>query len=207
MNAEVTGPSFNVNLVPLRTLLGVDWDCAVRTTDGTTIAEIRVITPEVATLLDESSPLIGTLCNWRNENAHCFLDSSRVTPESTLRWLQDLTCSPDRLFFLIHTNDGRPVAQYGLRRLSSDVVELDNGILGGRDIRMDLFYRSQLRILNLCRSRLGFVEGHARVLANNVPALFLHKRCGLEKMDSFKGQGPLGQDVLLVGVRLGENFD
>lgn len=191
----------------MRTLLGEDWDRAVRAADGAIIAELRVIMPEAVTLLDESSPLIGTLCDWRNENAHCFLDSCRVTPQSTRRWLQDLTRSPDRLLFLIHNNDGSPVAQYGLRRLSADVVELDNGILGVRGVPTDLFYRIQLLILELCRSRLGFVEAHARVLVNNVPALFLHKRCGLKRMEIFKGQGPMGQDILLLGVRLVENSD
>lgn len=207
MNAEVRDPPTIENALPMRTLLGEDWDRAVRAVDGATIAELRVIMPEAATLLDESSPLICTLCDWRNENVHCFLDSNRVTPQSTRRWLQGLTRSPDRLFFLIHNSDGGPVAQYGLRRLSADIVELDNGILGVRGPPTDLFYRIQLRILELCRSRLGFVEAHARVLADNIPALFLHKRCGLKRMEIFKGQGPMGQDILLLGVRLIENSD
>lgn len=183
-------------------LLGTEWDGDIRAGDGTTIARLRVVGPEEARLLKASSPLIATLCAWRNENADCFLDASRVTPQSTHRWLTGLTGSPDRLLFIAYRNDGRPVAQYGLRRLSADVVELDNGILGVRGEPPDLFFRIQLRILEFCRGCLGFSEARARVLADNIPALFLHKRCGLKKLEVFKGLGPGGRDVALLGVRL-----
>ena len=186
----------------LYALLGDDWDGAICAADGRTIAALRVVNPEFARIADASSPLIEVLCAWRNGNADCFLDPSRVTPESTQRWLLALTGSPDQLLFLAYGNDGRPLAQYGLRRLSPDIVELDNGILGVRGESPDLFLRIQLRILKLCRTRLGFTEARARVLADNIPALFLHKRCGLKKLDTFKGQGPGGRDVALLGVRL-----
>ncbi len=207
MNAEMANPSTNVSAIPMLTHLGEGWDRAVRAADGAVIAELRVIMPEEVTFLDESSSLICTLCDWRNENAHCFLDSSPVTPQSTRLWLHEITFSLDRLFFLIYRNDGSLVAQYGLRRISAEIVELDNGILGVRGYPIDLFYRVQLQILELCRSRLGFLEAHARVLATNIPALFLHKRCGLKKIKVFEGKGLMSQDILLVGARLVENSD
>ncbi|HNQ56247.1 MAG: hypothetical protein DPW12_09605 [Rhodocyclaceae bacterium] len=201
MSAEVVSRATPA-AVPLAALLGEDWDRAVRAADGTAIAELRPIVPEAAAPLDETSPLIETLCAWRNDNADRFLDPSRVTLQSTRQWLLALTGSPDRLLFVVHNADSRPVAQYGLRRLSADVVELDNGILGVRGEHPDLFYRIQLRILGLCRDRLGFAEARARVLADNIPALFLHKRCGLKRLEALNIQGPNGRDVVLLGVRL-----
>lgn len=186
----------------LYALLGDDWNGAICAADGRTIAELRVVNPEIARSTDASLPLIGTLCTWRNDNADRFLDSSSVTPESTQRWLLALTESPDRLLFLAYGNDGRPLAQYGIRRLNPDIVELDNGILGVRGESPDLFLRIQLRILKLCRTQLGFTEARARVLVDNIPALFLHRRCGLKTLEIFKGQGPGERDVALLGVRL-----
>jgi hypothetical protein len=187
------------------TLLGEDWNRYVRAADGSTIAKLCVVTPDDVLLNDESSFLINTLCDWRNKNANCFLDLSPVTTQSTRRWLHHVSCSRDRLFFLIYRNDGVLTAQYGLRRISSNVVELDNGILGVRGEPTDLFYRVQLHILEICRSRLGFLEAHARVLANNIPALFLHNRCGLKKIKVYESKGPMNQDVLLVGASLIKN--
>lgn len=188
--------------VPLLTLLGKNWNQAVQAADGTTIAKMKVMEPESALMHDEPSPLISTLCAWRNDNADRFLDARRVTPQSTLRWLRGLTESPDRLLFLTYNNEGRPVAQYGLRRLSDDVVELDNGILGVRGEHPDLFYRIQLWILELCRESLGFVEARAQVVADNIPALFLHKRCGLKKIALVEDPKTIGRQIILLGVHL-----
>jgi RimJ/RimL family protein N-acetyltransferase len=207
MSADIGGQPITPINAPLRILLGEDWDRTVRAADGTIIAELRVMTPGAAEQLDELSPLIYALCTWRNNNADCFLDPSRVTPESTRRWLQAISEASDRLLFIVYNVSGCPVAQYGLRRLNTDVVELDNGILGVRGEFNDLFYRIQLRVLEICRSSLGFIEAHARVLADNIPALFLHKRCGLKRIETFKNQGPAHQDIALLSVRLLENTD
>lgn len=201
MSANV-GKQLLPTATSLYVLLGTGWDGEIKANDGTTIAQLMVLGPEVAMLADASSPLFETLSAWRNDNANCFLDTSRVTPQSTRRWLLTLTKSPDRLLFLAYNNECRPVAQYGLRRLSADVVELDNGILGVRNEFPDLFFRIQLRILDICKTRLGFLEVRARVLADNMPALFLHKRCGLGKVEILKDQTPDGRDVIVLGAVL-----
>jgi hypothetical protein len=80
-------------------------------------------------------------------------------------------------------------------------VELDNGILGVRDAVPDLYYRLQMRVLELSRQSFGFEEARAQVLADNIPALFLHRRCGLRKVDVLADH-PAGRDVWVMAADL-----
>ncbi len=199
MSAEVAN---GATAAPLAVMLGDDWDHNICTADGIIIANLKRIMSDAPELFNDANSLIETLCDWRNNNAECFLDQKRVTLQSTRQWLLGLTGSSDRLLFIAQNADNRPVAQYGLRRISTDVVELDNGILGVRGQHPDLFYMIQLRILGLCKNRLGFSEARARVLSDNIPALFLHKRCGLKITEVLRGQGPKGRDIVFLGARL-----
>lgn len=182
-------------------LLGAQWDGSIKADRGREVASVRPITPEMALNLDPSSPLVKTLSSWRNQNRACFFETREVTPESTVHWLRSLASSADRLFFIAHDLETRPVAQYGLRRLDQKIVELESGILGVRDVVPDLYYRLQMLMLGLSRQTLGFEEARARVLADNIPALFLHKRCGLRKIDVLKNYS-VGRDVWVMAMDL-----
>lgn len=183
----------------LQKLLGSQWDDQIRADGGGAVASVCPITPEMALSLTPFSSLTKTLCAWRNQNRACFFDTREITPESTVNWLRNLTGSADRLFFIVHDLEMRPLAQYGLRRLDQKVVELDSGILGVRDVVPDLYYKLQMHMLGLSRQLLGFDEARALVLADNVPALFLHKRCGLHKIDVLKNYSA-GRDVCVMAV-------
>lgn len=189
---------------PLLTLFAKGWVGDIRSHEQKNIAQLRVVTPEQVSQMDETSALISQLCAWRNINSNYFLDPRQVTPSSTLQWLLSLVESPERLFFIAYDNQDQPLAQYGLRKLDEHTVELDNGILGVRGEHQDLFFRLQLLILSLCRTKLGFQEVRARVIADNIPALFLHKRSGLRKIQILKHQAPNGKDILVVGASLQE---
>lgn len=185
----------------LQRLLDSQWDDQIRNHEGSVIATMRPVTPEIALGLMPSSPLVKTLCAWRNQNRACFLDTREMTPNSTAHWLLGLTNSPDRLFFIIYDLELRPLGQYGLRRLDRQVVELDGGILGVRDVAPDLYRRVQMRVLDLSLHSLGFEEARARVLADNIPALFLHRRCGLRRVDILENYSA-GRDVWVMAVDL-----
>ncbi|MFC4298645.1 hypothetical protein ACFO0J_11385 [Castellaniella hirudinis] len=182
-------------------LLGARWDGSIKADDGREVASVRPIMPEMALNLDSSSPLVKTLSSWRNQNRSCFFETREVTPESTVHWLRSLASSVDRLFFIAHDLEMRPVAQYGLKRWNQKIVELDSGILGVRDVVPDMYYKLQMRMLGLSRQSLGFEEARARVLADNIPALFLHKRCGLRKIDVLKNYSA-GRDVWVMAMDL-----
>lgn len=202
MNARPDERHASVAEGSLASLLAPAWNPEIRAADGTLFGRLSFLAADEVSTWDERSPLVATLCKWRNTNAHCFLDPSRVTPESTLQWLRNLTGSPDRLLFVIFDDADQPIAQYGLKRLSTEIVELDNGILGIRSGRPDMFFWIQQRILDLCRSQLGFLEARARVISDNVPALFLHKRSGLTKVEVLRHQAPGGKDVVIMAATL-----
>ncbi len=202
MNARPDERHASVAEGSLASLLVPGWDPEIRAGDGAILGRLSFLGADEVSAWDETSPLVATLCDWRNTNAHCFLDPGRVTPKSTLQWLRNLTTSPDRLLFVIFDDANQPIAQYGLKRLSSKIVELDNGILGIRSGRPDIFFWIQQRILDLCRSQLGFLEARARVISDNVPALFLHKRSGLTKVEVLRHQAPNGKDVVIMAVTL-----
>lgn len=201
MSAE-TDLSPHLGMKSLAEQLGLEWDCTIQADDGTTIAQLRILTAETVRSLNVSSLVIKTLCAWRNKYRNCFFDTGQVTFESTLHWLLALTESPHRLLFLVHDNHGQPIAQYGLCRFSDDIVELDNGILGVSGSYPDLFLKIQLKVLELCRTKLGFREARARVIGDNIPALFLHKRCGLRKAEVLKHMVPDGRDVIIMSTVL-----
>src|SRR5690606_25507170 len=183
---------------PLLTLLGEHWDPVIADGMGRSIGKLQALAPGTTAIAEPDSPLIETLCAWRNEHRDCFLNTPLVTLASTHRWLNALVGSPDRLMFLAFNEQGAPVAQYGLRRLEPAVVELDNGILGVRGQPADLFLRIQTKLLELCKNRLGFTEARAQVLANNIPALFLHRRCGLQNVPEWRRRTPEGREVLVM---------
>lgn len=186
----------------LASLLRSDWDHEVRSDDGECVGRLSFIAADSVSDWDETTPLVTTLCAWRNQNSHCFLDPAPVTANSTLQWLRNLTKSPDRLLFVVFDRENEPIAQYGLRRLSPEIVELDNGILGVRSGRSDTFFWIQQRILDLCGSKLGFSEARARVISDNVPALFLHKRSGLTIMEVLRQEAPDGKDLIVMAITL-----
>lgn len=185
----------------LQKLLDSEWDDLIRDDNGGAVALLRPVTPGIVLKLTPSSPLAKTLCTWRNKNRDFFFDTREVTPESTIYWLRNLVGSADRLFFIIYDLEMKPVAQYGLRRLNKNTVELDNGILGVQDVVPDLYYKIQMRMLGLSHHALGFYEARARVLADNIPALFLHKRCGLNKTEVLKSYSA-ERDVLVMTMDL-----
>jgi hypothetical protein len=185
----------------LRKLYDSEWDHRIIAAEGGVVATMSPVTSEMVSKLMPISPLVETLCIWRNQHRTRFFDTREITPQSTIDWLRNLTASEDRLFFIVHDLKMRPVAQYGLRCLDQDTVELDNGILGTRDVVPDLYYRLQMRMLELSHHSLGFKEARARVLADNVPALFLHKRCGLRKIDVLNNYSA-GRDVWVMAVNL-----
>lgn len=186
----------------LASLLASSWDPEVRSDDGELLGRLSFIAADDACDWDETTPLVTAFCAWRNQNSHCFLDPAPATAKSTLQWLRNLTKSPDRLLFVVFDRQNEPIAQYGLRRLSPETVELDNGILGVRNGRSDTFFWIQQRILDLCRSQLGFSEARARVISDNVPALFLHKRSGLTKVEVLRQQAPGGKDLIVMAITL-----
>ena len=143
------------------------------------IATIIAVSPSASADLNDKSALIATLCSWRNNHLECFFDSTEVTLQSTFLWFSMLTESPERVLFIVYDNTGMPIAQYGLKQISNNSIELDNGILGIRHVLPDLFLKVQTKILDICEYVLEIDEVEAKVLKNNIPALFLHKRCGL----------------------------
>jgi len=182
-------------------LLSSGWDQNIKNKDEKIAATMRIVTPEMVDGLTSESPLIVTLCDWRNVNRNNFFDSREVTPESTLGWLRNISKSPDRLIFIIYDLSMRPIAQYALRRFDEESIELDNGILGVNGLIPDVFYKIQIHILDLIHRFLGFERARALVLSSNIPALFLHKRCGLRKTGILKNESN-GQDVLVMSVDL-----
>ncbi|KIF81404.1 GNAT family N-acetyltransferase [Noviherbaspirillum autotrophicum] len=187
----------------LRQRLGEGWDAEITGQSGDVLGHLRVLGPDDEDVQDINATLVTTLCAWRNQYAQYFFDSSEVTPASTMHWLQGLMRSTDRLFFVVSDPDGRLVAQYGLREISAGIVELDNGILGVRGGSPDLYLRIQQKILGLCKTKLGYAFARAQVLADNLPALFLHKRCGLRLVQKISGaQSPAGRDVFVMEIAL-----
>lgn len=166
---------------------------------GEVLARLCPLTEE--DLLDDD--LIETLCAWRNRFRGCFFDRRASTRASTARWLASILTRSDAALFLVRSSTGPSlVAHYGLSELTKTSAELSNGLLGVRQPRGDFFLWVQQRVLLFCEE-LGLRTVYARVLSNNLPALFLHRRCGLEVSERLPFPGQEGVDILVLRRLLG----
>ena len=78
-----------------------------------------------------SNDVIEAMTRWRNLARSSFFTQFEATATRTRSWLESvLQTADDRLLFLIHTDTGKLVGQYGFIHMEEQSAELDNLIRG-----------------------------------------------------------------------------
>lgn len=144
--------------------------------DGQPIAELRAVTSD-----DDADPeIVAKLVAWRERFMKNFLTQFRANPERTRRWLQqDVLPDNSRVLFLVYSG-GELVGQYAVAHIERESAALDNGILGERGVPSRLFEHVEVAVIRWCFDVLDLRRVSAQLFSTNIPALWLHRRVGLQ---------------------------
>jgi RimJ/RimL family protein N-acetyltransferase len=123
---------------------------------------------------------VERLCAWRNRHHLKFFTASKVTPESTRRWLGELILArPDRIMFKVTDAVGRLVGQCGVCNASAASAELDGIIRGEALGRGNLMVLAERVLFDWLMGDLGVQRLVARIFADNIASLRLFLDLGM----------------------------
>jgi transketolase len=140
------------------------------------VASLRVITKKML----EDDKVIGLLAKWRSENQDAFPSQFTVTKEGTKKWSKSqLLDLPDRILFLLETNEGKPFAHMGLFRFDykSKTCEIDN-IVRGENVLSGIMTDALQTLITWTFVNLKISTLTLHVFSDNERAIRLYKRCG-----------------------------
>jgi hypothetical protein len=116
--------------------------------------------------------IVEELTRWRNKYKSFFQTQFVATAERTRAWLKNLVSSdPTRILFLIETNEGAHIGNYGLCEIAGESADLD-GLLRGEPGGGPLLMQwASTSLIHWAYSCLKVKQLHGVVFSNNVMAL------------------------------------
>jgi hypothetical protein len=131
--------------------------------------------------------LISSLTAWRQKFMRFFLTQFEATGVRTQSWLETVVLpAPDRLLFVIVSESGEAIGNFGLCDLTETSGELDNLIRGRKGGDPKLIYYSELALLSWLFGRYGHEEARLHVFSNNYPTLRLHASVGFSVAETIR---------------------
>jgi hypothetical protein len=129
--------------------------------------------------LSKESMLVNDLTYWRSQHMRYFLTQFTATPERTAAWLERVVLqSDDRILFLICTETGESIGNFGVCNIGTIRGELDNLIRGRKGGHPRLVYYSELAMLAWLFGSLSLQEANLWVFSNNIRTIQLHSSIG-----------------------------
>lgn len=142
---------------------------------GASVGALRLINCALAA----DTTVLADLTHWRRTYMRFFLTHFEPSEERTHRWLIDRALpSADRLFFLLETDPGLFVGNFGLANVSAASAELDNLIRGRRGGGPDFIYLSECALLWWLFADPERTRVTLRVFSNNLMTISLHLTVG-----------------------------
>lgn len=164
-----------------------DFDASLRLALPVLSAEggrIGRLVPVGSWILEEHA-IIEALTAWRRRWSRMFFSRFEPTAERTAAYLRNLAIEgPDRLMFLIYTDDDRFVGHTGIANVAGSTGDLDNivrGVSGGHPRLMPF---ASVAVLEWCFGELGLGGMNGRVMSFNRPIISLLKQIGFEAVET-----------------------
>jgi len=148
---------------------------------GRSVGALRLINRALA----EDATVLADLTTWRRNSMRFFLTHFEPSDDRTYRWLLDTAIpSSDRLFFLLETDPGFFVGNFGLTCIRPSSAELDNLIRGRRGGRPDFIYLSECALLWWLFADPERETATLQVFSNNILTISLHLTVGFSQTNS-----------------------
>jgi RimJ/RimL family protein N-acetyltransferase len=148
---------------------------------GDQVGALRLLDAALA-----ADPAVVTdLTEWRARSMKFFLTHFTPTEARTRDWLHGVVLpATDRLLFLIETEPGCIVGNFGLAAVSPAAAELDNLIRGRRGGGPDFIHLAECAMLRALFADASREAVTLRVFSTNSPTIRLHAGVGFEKTAS-----------------------
>jgi RimJ/RimL family protein N-acetyltransferase len=131
--------------------------------------------------LANTDSVLTDLTAWRQKYMAYFLTQFQATPTRTQSWLNNIVIpSPDRILFLIQTNEGEVIGNFGVCNIKEKSLELDNLIRGKPGGDRKLMYYAEIAMLSWAFGTLGRDSVCLHVFSNNDKTIALHTKIGFE---------------------------
>lgn len=144
---------------------------------GHNVGYLKPITTEVIT----SSDIVALLTKWRSMFKKFFLTQFNPSEERTQKWLEEVVIpSKDRILFIICTDNGKPIGNFGLCNINPNSFELDNLIRGEKGGEPQLIYYAEISLLRWAFLKFNAENAVLHVFSNNSKTIALHQRVGFE---------------------------
>jgi len=167
--------------------------------DGRTSIRIEILDPDGVRIgfmepVTQSTPasddVMQAMTRWRNLARSSFFTQFEATVPRTRRWLEAvLQAADDRLLFLIYTDTGKLVGQYGFIHMDERSAELDNLIRGETGGAPQLIQRTERTFLKWLFDTFNLETLSGRAFSHNALALRMHYDVGFRSV----GRVPLKQ--------------
>lgn len=123
--------------------------------------------------------VIAELTDWRARYMRYFLTQFVATSERTERWLKQVVLpSNDRMLFLICSEEGKPVGNFGVCNIGFVQGELDNLIRGRKGGHPKLVFYSEVAMLSWMFGPLSLKTANLHVFSSNIKTIQLHSSVG-----------------------------
>jgi hypothetical protein len=150
--------------------------------DGIKIGSLNPIDNRLAS----DQGVIDKLTKWRKIFKKSFLTQFIPTPEKTKSWLESVVLpSDDRVLFLIYTDKGKIVGNFGVCDLCENRADLDNLIRGEIGGHPQLIYFAELAMLRWLFRELDIPIVSLHVFSNNYKTISLHESIGFRTIASY----------------------
>lgn len=147
---------------------------------------IGFFVPITNKLINDNENVVFLLTKWRKMFKKFFLTQFNPSPERTKKWLKQIVLpSPDRVLFLICTEDAKPIGNFGICNITQDSFELDNLIRGEKGGDPQLIYHSEISLLKWAFVNFDSSRSVLHVFSNNSKTIALHERVGFEVIGNF----------------------
>lgn len=124
-------------------------------------------------------PVSALMCKWRAENMQWFLTHFVATPDRTQKWLEEVIIpAKDRIMFLVCAADGQLIGNYGIRDITPDHGQLDNGLRGEKGGPKGLMHYADISILSWMFWKMGMKTANLWLFAHNDRVLKWHQETG-----------------------------
>ena len=128
--------------------------------------------------------LVDDLTEWRNAARTSFLTQFDATSERTAVWLQNVVLTaPDRVLFIVRSNDGERFGHIGISNISAGKAEIDNVMRGRPSGERSMMFYSSVALIAWIFGRLQMPATQLHVLSPNTGAIRLYGRLGFEEVE------------------------
>jgi RimJ/RimL family protein N-acetyltransferase len=131
--------------------------------------------------LANTDSILSDLTAWRQKYMAYFLSQFQATPSRTQTWLNNIVIpSPDRILFLIQTNESEFIGNFGICNIQAESLELDNLIRGKPGGDRKLIYYAEIAMLSWAFGTIGRNTVCLHVFSNNEKTIALHTKIGFQ---------------------------